>query len=78
MPYQIKPRGLVSLNLPTKNFFEILETEKARGLRGGGWGGLEMKSKKLPFHPHASLRAWYEKCYFAQLLYLDDVFISKS
>ena len=28
-----------------------------------------MKSEKLPFHPHGSLRAGYAKCYFAHLLY---------
>ena len=65
MTYQIKPRGLVSTNLSTKNFFfEIIEAEKTRGR-----GGLEMKSEKLPFHPHGSLRAGYAKCYFAHLLY---------
>ena len=63
--YQIKPCGLVSTNLPAKNFFEILEAEKARG-----GGGLEMRSEKLPFHLHGLLRAGYAKCYFAHLLYL--------
>ena len=46
MTYQIKPLGLVSTNLATKHFFEILGPEKAQ--RGGG-GGLEMISSKNCF-----------------------------
>ena len=34
-----------------------------------------MKSEKLPFHPHGSLRAGYAKCYFAHLLYHFDCIV---
>ena len=66
--YQIKPLGLVSTNLATKNFFEILDPEKVQG-----GGGLEMISEKSLFYPHGSLRTEYAKCYFAHLLYCLEI-----
>ena len=66
MTYQIKAFGLVNIDLGTKNFFEILEPKKPKGV-----GMVEMISEKSFFHPHGLLHAGSAKTHVCSSTFLN-------